>query len=161
MQNLNFQKILIIALALIVVAVASFFLLKPKLVPEPEGPGPVATSSEPVIVQAAEGQLPEGFPADLPLNGKASIAQSYTATYPDSAVKQWTAIFESSKTKAENYAFYTKWAQDNGWPILSKENSSQLTFLYLRRAGGEDINITITSGKDKTKSEVSISYVKF
>ena len=106
--------------------------LPSKVPPKEEKPAGTKIST-PQITQAAEGQLPEGFPADLPLNGKTKINRSYATTYPDSTAKQSTMVFESSKTLQQNYDFYTKWANDNGWQIINKADQDNLKFVYLRK----------------------------
>ena len=129
----------------------------PSKVPPKEEKPAGAKISTPQITQAAEGQLPEGFPASVPLNGKKKIIQAQTAIIPaDSVIPErsiLTVLFDSSKTPKQNYDFYTKWAKDNGWEIISQSEEEALSSLYLRK-GTEDINIAITD------TSISLSYIK-
>ncbi|MBI2459621.1 MAG: hypothetical protein HYV53_03660 [Parcubacteria group bacterium] len=111
-------------------------------------------ASTPQITQAKPASLSAGFPETIPLEGKTKIVESYSANYQNSAVKQFTVVFESKKTAKENYEFYKKWAEDNKWQIINFLDKDNLKALYLRK-DNEDINAVI-NGKS-----VNISYVKF
>jgi len=118
-------------------------------------------NTTPTVQAAKIGDLPEGFLPSLVLNGETQITQSYNVTYPQSlTTKQATVVFESSKTLKENYDFYAKWAQDNGWAITTKDDSSQnLRSLYLEK-NKESINIAIVNNAASSKPTITISYVK-
>ena len=163
MQNLNFQKILIVIILAAIAGAAIWLTANKDIFPSaPSSQQPASQeqnqqgqpANTPTIKQAEAGQLPEGFPADLPLNGKTAISQSSSVAYPNSKAKQSTVVFTSAKTMKENYGYYTQWASDNGYTIINKADESNFKFVYLRK-GNEDINVTIT------KDAVNISYVSF
>jgi len=61
-------------------------------------------------------QLPQGFPANLPIEPGATLTQNYTTTNPAGnllAVRE----FVSKKTMAENFALYKNFLITNGWSI--------------------------------------------
>lgn len=113
----------------------------------------------PNITRALPAEIAEGFPKSLPLNSKTEIAESYSATYPNSPAKQATVEFVSSKNQKTNVDYYTKWAKDNGWNIVNSSSSHSISFLYFKKAQ-EQISITIrASAKDAKSSDIIISYV--
>jgi len=106
----------------------------------------------PTIIQSSPGEVVEGFPKELTLNSKTEITQSYSATYPNSSVKQETVIFTSSKDIKTNYNFYLDWSKQNNWSVINSSEEDKVSSLYLRK-GLEDINITITA------AQITISHI--
>jgi hypothetical protein len=75
---------------------------------------PAAPTS--VMADVTASQLPQGFPANLPIEPGATLTQNYTTTNPAGnllAVRE----FVSKKTMAENFALYKNFLITNGWSI--------------------------------------------
>lgn len=162
----NLKKISVVVLVVLIVLAGLFYIILSRTgqnqrpLEKTAGENkPELKKSEPVITRAAEKTLPDGFLKEIPLGEEIKITESYSAVYPNSTAKQATISFASEKTLKENYEFYKKWAEENKWQIANQENSAALKFLYLKK-DGQDINITITEGLDKSKAKVSISYTK-
>lgn len=107
----------VIVLVIVIVAVG-FWLWSQK---RPTGP----LSSEPVnrVVDIDPAVLPEGFPADVPLEQDAKVVSNYTATSPYGEV-QSSRTFESVKSIKENFDLYKAFIKDkkNGWTYLNEVN---------------------------------------
>ncbi len=147
----NQKKIFFIALAAAVIVLAVWIILS---LPAGKNGQKEENIVTPQITQTLEGALPEGFPTDIPLNGKTAITQSYSATYPNSTAKQATISFTSSKSSKDNFAFYKKWASDNEWQIINQTDQDAIKSLYLKK-DNSDINLVITP------DSINISYVRF
>src|SRR3989344_9217343 len=67
----------------------------------------------PKVTKTPSAKLGKTTHQNIPLNGKASVVESYSAEYPNSTAKQSTVIFMSLKSSDENFDFYLNWAEEN------------------------------------------------
>lgn len=141
MNKNNLAKIIIILIALSGMVLLVWMISAGKK-PNIQEPAPlveiqkqkttaITSLSEVIPVAAKEGEIPEGFPAAIPLNGKMNITESYSdknSTTED--IVSSTVVFQSSKTLKENQTFYKKWAKDNKWQI-NKTEQNKIVSLFL------------------------------
>ena len=106
----------------------------------------------PKVTKTPKAELGKITPQNIPLNGKASVVESYSAEYPNSTAKQSTIVFTSFKTADENFDYYSKWAKDNDWQIVNSSRDSAVYSLSLKKPS-ERMVITINKGT------ITISYV--
>src|SRR3989344_6402720 len=108
-QNL----VLIAAILAVGIVLAIIFSRTPKSSDEQQetaGPSPV---------YASQGELTEGFPEELVIDGAASVESSYTIAY-DATVNQHTAVFMSDESPAALRAQYKAFFVEEGWEILNE-----------------------------------------
>lgn len=101
-------------------------------------------------------QLPAGFLANIPLEAKIALTQSYGLDY--GTQKQLTAVFDSSKTVTQNYTIYEKFLKTDDWTLQNVHQEQHIASLYGTKENS-DINITISDfyATSTVKSQVSIS----
>ena len=149
MKNKTSDKIKIIVLLIVLIIISSVFYLYYQTFKKDK-----TIISTPQITQAPLNELSQNFPQNIPLNSKEKIEQSYDANYPNATAKQSTIVFLSAQTPEQNFNFYKKWGQDNGYEIVNQTDGENLKSLYLRK-NNEDINIAIVN------DSINISYVRF
>ena len=106
----------------------------------------------PKVTKTPSAELGKTTPQNIPLNGKASVVESYSAEYPNSTAKQSTVVFMSLKTPGENFDFYLNWAEENDWQVINSSRDSAVYSMYFKKPS-EQMNITIN------ESAVTITYV--
>ena len=131
--NVLKKEYLFLLLAALAVVIFQLFFYKPAT------NLPLVT---PRIIYSGENAIKQQFPVNLQLNGKKSFTSAYEAKYPDSSVRQATAVFVSSIEPEANFANYVKWAKDNGWNVINSVSEGPVLSIYLRR-NNEDLNIVI------------------
>lgn len=101
-------------------------------------------------------KLPEKFPSNIPLEADAKILQNYNSVTPEGQF-QATRQFETKKSLAENYAFYTDFLKKNGWEIKATTDDATYKMVMgslLKKA----IQVTIEENKINQVKIVTISY---
>lgn len=97
------------------------------------------------------------FPANIPLESK-TLSQNYGLDYQDKT--QFTKVFDSTKTVEENFLFYKKFIDQDGWIVLNSYQGAKVSSLYGKKDGYE-MNVTISSRvSGVNKSQVSVSILK-
>lgn len=114
---------------------------------------PVSIAGEPIKIEYGK-EFPADFPANIPYENEATINQSYSLDY--SGKKQLTIVFQSEKTVKQNYEIYSDFLKKDGWNIVNKYESKELTSLYGAKESNE-INVTISLDNVSKKVQVSIS----
>lgn len=97
------------------------------------------------ITQVDKAKLPEGFPADFPMEKDAQIVSNYNST--KDGTTQSTREFISKKTLAENYKLYSDYLTKNGWNILNKSDTQALKSLYAKK---DNASVTINMNQNPT-----------
>jgi hypothetical protein len=123
--------------ALLAIVATSIYLTWPysfRRQPPPvaQYPAPIAASQidgNPTIQGVAVGQLPEGFPADLPLHQSKEIVQAYRSFYPDRPGYNAVAQYTTSATPSDVIRFYEQWAVSRGWST-ARQPASDPKALY-------------------------------
>ncbi len=105
-----------------------------------------ATIPQPLAVQTTpvpNNKLPDGFPADIPLEKGAQITQNYTAQA--GGVSQATRVWVTGKTLDQNFQIYQSFFSNskNGWTIQNTVNQPNLK--------------SITASKGKVQAIVNIN----
>lgn len=150
MSQLTKKEIVIIILTIIVIAGFVIWQISKKQIPpgEIKQPGLVTALPEIVPISAKEGEIPEGFPATIPLNEKMNIVESYSLKNRTTGeITGATVVFQSSRTLKENQTFYEKWAKDNKWQVITTNVDT------------DDINkniIHLALSKDNTYLNISL-----
>ncbi|MCR4286179.1 MAG: hypothetical protein NUW00_04765 [Candidatus Kaiserbacteria bacterium] len=102
--------------------------------------------------------VPDGFVADIPVEGGVMFEQSYSLEYPEQ--KQLSVVFPSALNVKENYILYEDFLKDQGWNVLNRYESDMVSSLYATKEN-EEVNVTIGElGAGMAKSQVSISILK-
>ena len=104
--------------------------------------------------------LPADFPANMPLEKGITVEQSYRLNYEGQ--NQFSLVFLSDKSVAENYATYGTFLEKEKWNISNKYQSKNLASLYGSKES-HDINVTISEhmqASSSAESKVSISVLK-
>src|SRR5688572_25742188 len=100
-------------------------------------------------------QLPEKFPADLPLEAGAKVTQNYNITTDDGRF-QATRTFETSKTLEENVKIYTDYFNKNGWQAGTAIDNKDSKVLSATK-GGSSLQIAISQNPVTQIKTVNIS----
>jgi len=147
------KKILIIVIIILVVVFGAILLMKVKvnISGNPSSASPTAVPVEAV----SPSQLPQQFPADIPLEAGAQVTLNYNATNAAGNF-QASREFISKKTIAENYAFYQAALKDNGWSITGTQAGTPAGDLIFATKGTSNLNIRIYTDTNN-KVRVSIS----
>ena len=101
-------------------------------------------------------QIPEKFPAGIPIEKDAQVTQNYTATDKDG---QFIAVrvFITQKGLDKNYEVYTKWFNDRGWKIESNLND-QADFKAITASKGDTrVQISLNNLPSLSRKTVSIT----
>lgn len=135
---------ILLALAILAVILAGVFYFNNK-----SKPGSSVTENEkkPFAVDKKDlpfGQLPSGFPQDLPVEGGSSVLQNYEATTTDGR-KQFTRISTTSKQLPQAVKVYEDYFLGHDWMEIP---TSQITGSYsaLFRKKDDVLLVTASSG---------------
>ena len=143
-QNL----VLIAAILAVGIVLAIIFSRTQKSEEQQEATGPSP-------VYASQGDLTEGFPEELVIDGTASVESSYTIAY-DATVNQHTAVFMSDESPAALRVQYRQFFVDDGWEILN-ENAEGTQFIYAQK---ERIDVSFSAGIVNGQTQVIIAYLE-
>lgn len=101
-------------------------------------------------------QIPEKFPAGIPIEKDAQVTQNYTATDKDG---QFIAVrvFITQKSLEKNYEVYTKWFNDRGWTIESSLNESATLKAISAKKADTRVQITLNDLENLSRKTVSIT----
>ena len=100
----------------------------------------------------AADEVPARFPAEVPIEQGAQITQNYEADPPD-GTHQATRVFESAKTVAQNYKFYSDFLTKNEWEIQTTLEDSNFAGLSAAKNG---TNLLVTISKNSITGAVSV-----
>lgn len=111
----------------------------------------------PQIIHSQKDSVPQGFPKEIPLNGKKDeLSDSYTLNYDGSKNSQRVIDFDSSASVKKNLNFYKNWAGKNKWNILGEPYIESEARLILER-DNKFLSIAIQKD-DKETSKININY---
>lgn len=99
--------------------------------------------------KVAESQLPDKFPADLPIEANAEITQNYNASTEDGRF-QATRTFETKKTLSENLSIYRQYLNNNGWAVESTVDEPT----YKKISGSKGIQVLQISLSENANTRV-------
>lgn len=112
----------------------------------------------PSIEPAPVGQLPQGWPKDLPLYGKIKILQSQNQTSADSDLQtEAVVVFSSSQNVTTLFKNYREWAIANNWALKGGSASVNSGTLIIA-LGNQSLLFTFTSGTISNQAVVNIYY---
>jgi hypothetical protein len=107
---------------------------------------------------APAGQVVQGFPAALLLDGTAKADESYLINYTGQT--QYTATFKTQTNAQKLWNQYLAYFKTNGWKIVNKNSNPKVSDIYATK-GNEVVNFVIaTVPEGNLTSTVTISYVK-
>jgi len=135
--------------------------LKKHSVSGPQAPTDIqeALKYAPNVQLAKPGQLPVGWPTDLPLFGKSKMIQSQNQQSPGSNFKvEALVVFLSSQKIKDVYASYAAWAKANKWTVDGSLGDVSRSMSLSKDSAS--ILVTINTYQ-KTQSMVSIYYKSY
>lgn len=109
----------------------------------------------PQAVEAPEAKISEKFLTEIPHYGQTEKIEAYTLKYPNSNQLQDVYRFYSLKTMAENLAYYTGWAKENGWTVVNTVKEKEALSLYLAK-DGEILVMKTIKNNDKVKVSLDL-----
>lgn len=155
---------LLIAIILLVILGAGFYLLKKSKVAKPANQAPVPVTKP--YSYSGEGQapkvtlapvdktvLPERFPSDIPLEAGAAIIFNYNAV---NVAGQFQASreFVSKKSMADNLSLYQTSLKASGWTITSVSDQPTQKLIFANK-GGNYLNIRIYQAVGQVKVSIN------
>lgn len=111
------------------------------------------TSTGPMPVYAAQGEIIGGFPKELILDEQARVQESYTITY-DEHLKQYTVSFQSDLQATTLFNEYKRYFVAQEWVVANETNLTNIKGIYARKGNGE-ANVVVESG---TPRSITITY---
>lgn len=107
------------------------------------------TAPTAIPVSVKKGEIPEGFPQDIPVYEKITIIESNS--FKDTETKEVIEskiVFQSNKDLKKVKAYYEKWAKDNAWQfnaagVLGKVNNNNIANFSYTKDNTRLLNITI------------------
>ena len=112
------------------------------------------------IKKVDESQLPDQFPAEIPLEAGAQVTGNYTATTPDGRF-QATRSFETKKTLEENLRIYQDFLKSHGWTITSTINQTQLkAILATKDSSNIQINMSLNPTTKVKAVDITVTTTK-
>ncbi|MDP3993941.1 MAG: hypothetical protein U1C57_00455 [Candidatus Doudnabacteria bacterium] len=109
-------------------------------------------TAELVKKELAPNEAPAGFPAEIPIEEGAVIAQNYEVDAPDGR-HQATRVFISTKTVSQNYQIYSQFLSQNDWEIISQLREENYAALFAAKDGG---NLSISISKNSITGAVKV-----
>lgn len=147
----------IIVLAVISIAVGAVY----GLFPLPTFEKPTKQSVQPQFQfqphYASPGQLVSGFPAELVLDPKAAVKESYSIDYGENT-NQYTTSFNSNESMESLFSSYKKYFGDNGWSITNEITKYPTSRGLYAVKGAADASVAIIEKGEMR--QVMASYVK-
>lgn len=105
---------------------------------------------------AEKGEVVSGFPEELILDVRASVANSYALNYNQN-LNQYTTTFNSDESMEELYDRYLAHFRQDGWTIVNAITKYPTSRGLYAKKGTIDASVAIL---DKSNSaQVSVSYV--
>ncbi len=108
------------------------------------------------VVYAAKGEITPGFPKELILDERASLAQSYAIAY-DQNLNQYTVAFDSDQSMSALYDAYLSYFKENGWTMVNAIAKYPASRGLYAKKGTADASVAILE-KDSS-AQVIVSYV--
>lgn len=111
-------------------------------------------------IPAKDGQIPEGFPKDFPLNGQTEITEAYTLKVENQAGAAYVIKFKSEQTKETNVKFYQDWFKNNNWFLGEQKSEGEATIIAASRPFVNAVEVKLVQLSDSA-SEVEVKYRGF
>ena len=108
-------------------------------------------------IEAASGELIQGFPRDLILDKQGTVVSSSVTPYEENH-KQYTATYTTSRTVEQEYNNFVTYLEKNKFKVTKKEMNQGVGGIY---AEGQyaDANVVVYLDPASGKNTVIISYL--
>lgn len=153
-KTLIYSAIALIIVLLVVVFLATISKKSPSNTQKPE------VTKENVLVNKVDlnstsdkEKLPQGFPAFIPVETKDAF-ESYSASYPERKITQYTVSYKTSKTVSEKYDEYLSFMTKNGFTFSNDGQNKETGTLYGTK-NGDDLLVVVSKSEDKTSVQIS------
>ena len=107
------------------------------------------------VQQVDHSILPQGLPADIPLEIDAGILQNEIITSTEGKGEQYVRKFVSQKSIAENFQIYQEYLKNNDWVVQSTINEENLKALIASNTEGSK-KLFINISKNELTGQVTV-----
>jgi len=156
----NLRKGVILALAIALVVVGGYFLVKVLIIDRANelkniGPAEGIELSLADLSDGSANKLPSGLPSGVPVEQE-NVTDSYTALYTQYGISQHTVIYSSNKDADDIRTEYQNYLNSEGYTIDNTGNVEEQGLMRGVRDGVE-LNVLIIS-RD-TQNYVTLNYI--
>ena len=154
----NKKPLVIVLVILVVVAAGIVWYSQSRTQPQTQQPPASGQTADqlPQIkkTEVPTNKLPDGFPADIPLEAGASITQNYNAE--GTGLVQATRVWTTQQTLDASFLVYTKFFNNakNGWKVLTTLNQPQLKSISVSKG---DVQVIVTINQNSITQEKTVS----
>lgn len=148
----------IIALVILLVVVV-FLATISKKSPNGKIDKPEVTKENVVVskvdLNSASGKdkLPQGFPTFIPVETSDAF-ESYSASYPERKLTQYTVSYKTSKSVADKYDEYLSFMTKNGF-TFTRDGQNKVAGTLYGTKNGDDLLVVVSKSDDKTSVQIS------
>lgn len=102
-----------------------------------------------------ETTLPDGMPADVPVELGGKVIHNYTVTSPDGR-SQATRVYETIKTDTEVIDIFNKWFEVSGWKVVNKSDQDGAKMVAVTK-GNQIMQVAVKPAADGTVRQVEVN----
>ena len=149
----------ILIVGVLVAAAVIFMVYKPSSeVPANNKPGDTTSQEESKPTNVDPSQLPERFPAGMPLEEGAQVTQNYNLN--KSGYFQSSRAFVTTKSVADNMKIYEKFFGTDGWTIIQKMDEQGVHTLVATKGDTRaHVDVVDNSNTGARTVEITVEYL--
>jgi hypothetical protein len=147
-----------IALVVVVAAlVTSVILEHQRASPSVSTTTSTASSTAPPVIYVPANVLPNGLPADLPVEKNPAVMQNYQSNDPTLAMQNSVYEYATQLSPEQVYQNYLNYFETHNWQIIYSFDQPSLKAVQAKQAGVNSITVTIGSNSVIKQNVVNIT----